>query len=143
MIDFIRLQQLASDFTERDLANVHIATAWPYTVSLEQPDFGYVTRKHQVIATEDFHFSSIAAIPPDRFDTLITYTRTWAPENGVIALPLIRDFLARFYDWQPDISPAQCLNLGLHQVASWELGGQHITIYKRHPVPGQLARLSR
>ena len=46
----------------------------------------------------------------------------------------MREFLSRFYDWQPDITPEQCEQLGLHQVANWRLRGQQIAIYVRSGV---------
>jgi hypothetical protein len=131
MVDFVRLQQLAAAFAERHLGNRAIATAWPYTAALEHPEYGFVTRKLNAVETNDFHTASIRAIPPARFDALITYTRTWAPENGVIALPLVRQFLQRVYEWQSPITTEECLALGLHPVISWSARGQTITIYQR------------
>jgi hypothetical protein len=131
MVDFIRLQQLAAAFTERNLPNQTIATAWPYTGALRDPDYGFVSRKLKVIETNNFHFSSIRAIPPASYDVLITYTRTWAPKNGIIALPFVRRLLTRFYQWQPEITLEQCAGLGLTEIASWSIRGQEITIYVR------------
>ena len=131
MVDFVRLQQTAAQFAERHLANVTVATAWPYSAALKSADFGFVTRKLKVVETNDFHVSSIEAIPPTRYDALITYSRTWAPENGVISVSPIRRFLARFYDWQPSITPEQCAALGLHPEVSWTRRGQVITIYTK------------
>lgn len=141
MVHFVRLQQAAADFAERHLGNRTIATAWPYTAALENPDYGFVDRKLNVVETNDFHPASIGALAPDRFDVLITYTRTWAPENGVISIPLVRRFLSRFYDWQPDITADQCAELGLREMVSWEAAGQEITIYARRPIAPGLSGL--
>ena len=134
MVDFVRLQQAAAEFAEHHLSNRTIATAWPYTAALQDPDFGYVEKKLPVVETTDFHLASIRALPPDSFDVLIAYTRTWAPENGVIGIPLVRRFLSHFYQWEPDITPTQCADLGLHEAASWQSGGQEIAIYTRQPL---------
>jgi 4-amino-4-deoxy-L-arabinose transferase-like glycosyltransferase len=131
MVDFVRLQQLAAAFVERNLPNHTIATAWPYTAGLKSPDYGFVDRKLRVIETKDFHFSSIRALPAKSYDVLITYTRTWAPERGVIAIPIVREFLSRFYEFEPQISTDQCAQLGLTKVKSWNRRGQEITIYAR------------
>ena len=135
MVDFVRLQQLGADFAERHLPGRTIATAWPYTAGLEKPEYGFVDRKLKVVETGDFHVSSIRALPASSFDALITYARTWAPGDGVISIPYIRQFLIRFYDWQPDITPEQCGQLGLQEVMSWSLRGQEITIYVRRGSP--------
>ncbi len=131
MVDFVRLQQIAASFAERHLGDRTIATAWPYTAALEQPDYGFVTRKLNVIETNDFHPASIQAIPAARFGALITYTRTWAPENGVISLDIVRRFLRNFYQWESPITTEECLSLGLHPVISWSARGQTIAVYTR------------
>jgi hypothetical protein len=131
MVAFVKLQAAAAQFAEENLRRRTIATAWPYTAALERPDYGFVQHKLHVIETHDFHESSIRALPPENFDALIVYTRTWAPRGGVISIPIVRRFLTRFYDWQPDISSEQCAQLGLEPVASWQLRGQSLTIYIR------------
>ena len=131
MVDFVRLQKIAAQYAERNLATRTIATAWPYTAALERPEYGFVDRRLHVIETNDFHASSVQALPAVSFDVLITYTRTWAPHSGVIAIPMVRRFLTRFYEWEPDISSQQCAALGLRPLISWQLRGQAITIYAR------------
>ncbi len=130
MVDFVRLQKLAADYAESHLPQLRIATAWPYTSAFERSEYGFVSRPLKVIETRDFHVSSIESLAPDRFDALITFTRTWA-EDGFISIPLVRWFLTRYYDWQPDISSEEIEALGLTQVASWRLRGQAIAIYVR------------
>jgi hypothetical protein len=49
----------------------------------------------------------------------------------VISLPLVRQFLRRFYEWDAPITTEECLSLGLHPVISWTARGQTITIYRR------------
>ena len=131
MVDFVRLQQTAAQFAERNLQEKIIATAWPLTAALECPDYGYVDHGLKAIETNDFHLSSVQALPPSNFDALITYTRTWAPQNGWIAIPFVRRFLAHFYEWEPAITPEQCARLGLYPEVSWSSRGQTITIYRR------------
>jgi hypothetical protein len=131
MVDFVRLQQLAAGFVQRNLANHTIATAWPYSAALKSPDYGFVDHKLKVVETNDFHFSSIRALSARSYDVLITYTRTWAPTKGVIAIPIVRDFLSRFYQFEPEISSEQCGQLGLKKIVSWKRRGQEITIYMR------------
>ena len=143
MVDFVHLQQTGASYAERRLAGKTIATAWPYTAALANPDYGFVKKKLNVVETNDFHVSSIRALP-QTFDALITYTRTWAPADGVIAVPIVRRFLHHFYEWEPDITAKQCSELGLEPAVSWEMKGQEITIYLRKrttsdPAPSSVA----
>jgi hypothetical protein len=91
-----------------------------------------VQHRIKTVETHDLHFSSVSAIPPDRFDTLITYTREWVPAPSVTDNALVREFLKRFYAWEPDIDEEQCRALGLRQVISWSTRGQTVAIYIRH-----------
>jgi hypothetical protein len=131
MVDFLRLQQAAAEFAERNLRGQRIATAWPYTQALRHPEFGFVQKKLRTVETGDFSVRSISALPPASFDALITYTRTWAPEESVTSVPLIRRFLEHYYGWHHEITPEQCLRLNLHAVAAWKSRGQQITVYVR------------
>jgi len=137
MVDFVRLQQLAANIAERSFANRRIATAWPYTAALRDPDFGFVRHGLKTVETNDFHSASIQALSPDSFDVLITYTRTWAPNNGVISVPFVRRLLTSVYEWQPEISAAECAQLGLRPAVSWSMAGQQITIYVRRSRPAE------
>ena len=133
MVDFVQLEELGAHYVDRFLPDQTIATAWPYSNGLTNPDFGFVKSKRKVLETNDFHESSIRALQPTTFGALMTYTRTWTPSDGVIRFPLIRRFLSHFYEWEPEITTAQCVQLGLFPVMSWETHGQRVTIYLREP----------
>lgn len=132
MVDFVHLQETAATYAEQNLQGRKIATAWPYSSALRNPDLGFVQHRIKTVETHDLHFSSVSAIPPDRFDTLITYTREWVPAPSVTDNALVREFLKRFYAWEPDIDEEQCRALGLRQVISWSTRGQTVAIYIRH-----------
>lgn len=131
MVDFVHLQQAAAEYAETNLGDETIATAWPYTAALRNPDDGYVHHRLHTLETGDFDFASLQRLDPAKFGVLIVYTRTWMPNHGVIAIPGVRSFLSRFYLWRPPVTPAECRELGLYPRASWSLRGQKITIYTR------------
>jgi hypothetical protein len=132
MVDFVRLQQSAAQYAETVFPERTIATAWPFSAALKNVDYGFVSRKLKVVETGDFHFASIDGLPYGSFDVLIVYTRTWMPREGVISLPVVRRFLRDFYDWQPQITPAECALKGLEPQAAWTRHGQQIAIYVRN-----------
>jgi hypothetical protein len=70
-------------------------------------------------------------LPPGKFDVLVVYTRTWVPSNGVTSISLIRQFLTRFYEWEPAITAEQCEALGMTEKIAWTLNGQTISVYTR------------
>jgi hypothetical protein len=129
MVDFVRLEQVAADFAQQQLQKRTIATAWPLSGALKDPDYGYVQHPLKVIEAQNFHPPSIRALPRGRYNALITYTRTWAPDEGVVAIPIVRWFLIRYYDWQPEVTPEDCWELGLGEARSWQRHGLQMTIY--------------
>ena len=131
MVDFVDLQKAAGGYADDHLKGKTIATAWPYSTSLRNPDFGFVETPMRVIETNDFHPDSIQAAQPQRFDALITYTRTWQPPDGVLSNALVRRFLAKFYEWKPDITPEECAAMGFKEAVTWTIHGQEITVYVR------------
>jgi hypothetical protein len=135
MVDFLHLQETASSFVEHNLANRKIATAWPYTSALRNPYLGFVEHRMKVVETHDLHYSSVKAIAPERFDTLISYTREWVPAPSVTDNQFVREFLKHFYQWEPDITREQCEALGFQEYISWRLRGQTVGIYIRKPKP--------
>jgi hypothetical protein len=137
MVDFVRLQQTAATFAENNLRDRRIATAWPYTAALRNADWGFVQRGMKAVETNDLHFSSVKALAPESFDTLITYTREWTPANGLTEFEPVRRFLRHFYEWEPDITREQCQALGLQEKISWSISGQTMAIYFRKPPHGE------
>jgi hypothetical protein len=129
MVDYVRLQQQAADVVARLYPARVVVTAWPYSAALRDPDFGYVPKRLKVVQTADFHPDTIRAATRDRYDVLITFTRTWVPENKVMSLAPVQKLLGKYYEWQPDITSEQCAELGLSPVAQWNAGGQQITVY--------------
>ena len=133
MVDFLHLQQAATSYVDRDLRGRKIATAWPYTSALRNPDLGFVEHRMKVVETRDLRYSSVRAVPAEQYDTLITYTREWVPSPSVMDNQFVRWLLQRFYQWEPDITPLQCDELGFRETISWSMRGQTVGIYLRKP----------
>lgn len=131
MVDFVELQQAGAEYLESHFARQRIATAWPYTSALQNPEFGFVHEKLRTVETTDFAAASVRALPRDKYDVLVVYTRTWAPRDGFTAIGWVRSLLERYYDFKPEIGDEQCAALDLWPAASWTRRGQSLTIYTR------------
>lgn len=131
LVDFVQLERSAAEYAERYLPGSTIATAWPYTAGLRDPAFGFVSRKQRLVETGDFNLRSISKIPPERFDVLITYTRTWDPPWSIASIPPVHALLKRFYEFEPPIDTNHCKQLGLYPQITITLRGQSVTIYTR------------
>jgi hypothetical protein len=131
MTDFVDLQRAGSEFLEDHVPGSTVASAWPYTAALRDPDFGFVSNPFRVVETEDFHTSNVidkVAGSPAR--VLVVYSRTWEPVWGVLRSDAVRRFLARYYEYEPQITAGQIEgNLAMRPVYRLEKRGQWIQIF--------------
>ena len=133
MTDFVLLHREAARALEQSYAKETIYTAWPLTAALRRPEFGYVARPLATSETSDLHASTLSKLKPGAVRVLVLYSRTWDPDGGVLRIPLVRNFLARFYEFEPQMNAQQCRDiLGLTQVGRWSRRGQWVEIYARN-----------
>ncbi|HUA21942.1 MAG TPA: hypothetical protein VMB25_24520 [Bryobacteraceae bacterium] len=132
LVDFVRLHRAAAEFLEDNYADQAIYTAWPLTQALRNPDFGYVNGGLMTVETSDLHFSTLNALPPDKVQVLVLYSRSWAPAWGVLNFAPVRQFLARFYQYERQMNAAEVRqHFGLVPVRRWDQRGQWIEVYAR------------
>ncbi|HUS05584.1 MAG TPA: hypothetical protein VMZ52_04785 [Bryobacteraceae bacterium] len=132
MVDFVKLQQAAAEYVEHRYANHPVASAWPMSDALRRPEFGYVSRPMQVLGVEDFSPRHVAGTKGS--DVFILYSRTWEPAWSVLRLGWAKDFLVRYYSYEPQVTAAEIYqDLKLLPVARWERRGQWIEVYAKDP----------
>jgi 4-amino-4-deoxy-L-arabinose transferase-like glycosyltransferase len=132
VVDFVQLHRSAARFLEQSYPRKTIYTAWPLTQALRNPAFGYVDRALRAAETSDLRVSTLNALDPGSVDVLVLYSRTWDPGWGVLQWPAIRDFLARFYEYQREMTPAEVRErFGLAPVKRWSRRGQWVEIFAR------------
>jgi len=102
------------------------------TQALRNPAFGYVDHPMSAAETSDLHLSTLSALNPQSVDVLVLYSRTWEPRWGVLQWPAVRDFLSRFYEYEPQMTPAEVQqHFGLVSVQHRDQHGQWIEIFAR------------
>ena len=132
MVDFVELHRKAAQYVEQRYPRTPIYTAWPLTAALRRPEFGYVDQPLQSRETSDLRYSTLAKLDPASVSVLVLYSRTWEPKWGVLQVPVVEEFLRRFYDYEPQMTPEQVrAKFGLAQVARWEQRGQWVEVYAR------------
>ena len=130
MVDFVELHRDAAQFIEKSYPEKTIYTAWPLTPALRDPAFGYVDRKLSATETSDLHFSTLSALDPKGVDVLVLYSRTWESGWGVLQWAPAREFLHRFYEYEPQMTPLEVReHFGLVSVRRWTRRGQWIEVY--------------
>ena len=132
MVDFIDLDRSAAQYLEKSYPHQTVYTAWPLTQALRDPRFGYVDQAMSSAETSDLHFSTLSALKPQSVNVLVLYSRTWEPSWGVLQWRPVRNFLSRFYQYEPEMTPAQVrYHFGLVPVRRRTRGGQWIEIFSR------------
>ncbi|HYO84704.1 MAG TPA: hypothetical protein VES20_25095 [Bryobacteraceae bacterium] len=137
-VSFVRLQRQAAEVLQADYPDTTVWSAWPFPDALRRPEFGYVERSLKHRGLDNFDSDTVLR-QAGKIEVLVIYSRTWEPEWGALQLEWVRDFLARYYFYKPQISPGEIeAHLGLTRVARWEERGQWIEIWARNRAPNVL-----
>lgn len=132
MTDFIGLQKDAAAYLRAYAPGSRVATAWPLTDALEQPEFGYVDAAQRVAPLEDFSPQSLAGLSPSAYDLLVVFPRETFSSASVLNTPAVRGFLRRFYSYQPPPGEEEIrAELNLTPQMRIERRGLWIEIYAR------------
>jgi hypothetical protein len=136
LVDFVRLQQSAATFLERNYPNRTVTTAWPLSSALSQPEYGYVDRPMAVKEVASFGASQIGALDPGAAGLLVLYSRqretAWDPRR----MPFVRRLARRLYGYEPQVPPLEIeRRFHLASVARWEEHGQWLIVFAPTPRP--------
>lgn len=131
MVDFVRIQQDAAQYLEDYEGNKRIATAWPFSEAIANPEFGYVRRPlNRTVHATGMRQTDLAKLNPKDFDVLVLYTRDWPVDPRLLDIPPVRSFLESFLDLHFNATSDEVrFTLGFVPVVRWTRGGQWIEIY--------------
>ena len=131
MVDFVRLQQDAARYLEDHEGNKRIATVWPFSEAIANPEFGYVHRPlNRTVHVSGMRQSDLARISPKDFDVLVLYSLVWPVNTRLLAIHPIRSMLELFMDLNFNATSDEVRStLGFVPVVRWTRGGQWIEIY--------------
>jgi len=131
MVDFVRLQQQAAEYLEDHAEGQRIATAWPLSEALVNPEFGYVRRPLNLkVRTGGVRMSNLAQLNPKDFDVLVMFSAEWSGRGWLLDIHPVRSLVHSFLD--PNINATADeirATLGFVPVLRWTRGGQWIEIY--------------
>lgn len=137
-VSFIGLEESAATMVELRSAALpgggRIATAFPMTDALRNPDFGFVQRRRNVIEIDDFSRPEIQKLKGEMPDIVVVYGRTWDPLH-LLDHPAIRRFVERQYGYEPEMPPEQIAEaLSMHVVRRWTRRGLSMELLERAPI---------
>jgi hypothetical protein len=130
MVDFIRLQQDAAKYLEANASGKRIATAWPLTDELKNPELGYVTRPLNTVDTGGLRLDYLSLLNRQTFDLLVVYSRIKPAAGTILDISPLRDTLQHYYEYNPQATPEEVKStVGLTPLMRWGRRGQWIEIY--------------
>jgi hypothetical protein len=131
MVDFVRLQQEAAEYLEDHAGSQRIATAWPFSEALINPEFGYVHRRlNLTVRTGGVRLANLAKLNPKDFDILVLYSAEWSVKGRLLDIRPVRWLVRSFLDPNINATTDEIRStLGFAPVLRWTRGGQWIEIY--------------
>jgi len=131
MVDFVRLQQKAAEYLQDHAAGKRIATAWPFSDAIANPDFGYVRQPLTLtVLTGGVRLSNLKKLNPQDFDLLVVYSAEWSVKGRVLDNTVVRSLVHAFLDPNINATPEEIrATLGFVPAQRWTRGGQWIEIY--------------
>jgi len=131
MVDFVRLQQEAAEYLEDHAAGQRIATAWPFSEAIVNPEFGYVHRPlNLTVRTGGVRLANLAQLNPRDFDVLVMFSAEWSGKGRLLDIRPVRSVVHAFLD--PNINATTDeirATVGFAPALRWTRGGQWIEIY--------------
>jgi hypothetical protein len=131
VVDFVDLQHEAAQYLESNFAGRRIASVWPLTAAIRNPDFGYVQARVSTLKAPGLRLTDFQALPLQDADVIVTYSRGQTPPAFILENPTLRSGFAPFIELQPEATSSELRTLGYHSRARWERKGQWIEIYSR------------
>jgi Dolichyl-phosphate-mannose-protein mannosyltransferase len=129
MVDFVRLQESAAGFLEGSAPHARIASMWPFTGAIENPDFGYVDQPLHAVKIESFDLSSLDALDRSSFDLLVVYARQYPIEGSWLDITRLDPLLRRLPGYHPQATHDELAGHGYLALARWQQHGQWIEVY--------------
>lgn len=134
-VSFVRLEQSAASEVEQYSIGLPgggvVATAFPLTSALRNPDFGFVGIRHKVLEVRDFTRPEIERLRLQLPDLVVVYQRTWDPLD-LLAHPAISSLLTRWYGYERELTPNEIAGLlGMRVARQWTRRGLSIELLER------------
>jgi hypothetical protein len=128
--DFVKLQQAAAEFLERDYSGAPIITAWPLTSALRRPDLGYVDRALPVRSIPDFTAANLNNLDWSGARVFVLFSRMWQPGLSWTDLDVVCKIRQRYYGYEPELSFLEMRRRRVTPVARWVRHGLWIEVYE-------------
>lgn len=129
-VSFVNLEQSAAGAVQSRSA-VSIATAFPVTDALRNPDLGFVDAPHEVMEIANFSAPEIEKLKSKTPALLVVFNRTWDPLH-LLDHPAIERLLKQYYDYKPEMSADRIAEvLSMRVTRRWKSRGLTMQLLER------------
>lgn len=142
MVDFVRLQESAATFLETFAPHQRIASMWPFTGAIGNPDFGYVDQPLRSVQIQSFDLAALEGLDRSSFDVLVVYTREYPMEGSWLDVRPLDPVLRRLPGYHPQATHDELAARGYASIVRWQRHGQWIEIYAPERQALNLPRVS-
>jgi hypothetical protein len=139
MVDFVELQRSAAEFVEFNAPTQRIASMWPFTGAIGNPEFGYVEQPLRAVSLQSFRLPDLAAadlaapelanLDRRSFDLLVVYSRQYPIEGSWLDVAPLDRLLRKLPGYHPQATQDELRRGGFFPLARWERHGQWIEVY--------------
>jgi hypothetical protein len=131
VVDFVDMQKQGAEFIESRFPFARVASVWPFSAAVRDPDFGYVEVRIPTLRAAGLRLEDLRTLPLTDRDLVVTYSRGQTPPSYLLDNPTLRAWFGRFLDLHPEADAGELRTLGYHSVARWERHGQWLQVYAR------------
>lgn len=131
MVDFVRLQEEAARFLEANAPTKRIASVWPFTMAIHNPELGYVEQPLTWVEAPGLHLADLTTLDRRKYDVLVVFRRFPPVEGTWLDIAPLRGFMRPNYHPQATEEEIRT-GLGFVPLIRWTRRDQWIEIY----VPG-------
>jgi 4-amino-4-deoxy-L-arabinose transferase-like glycosyltransferase len=134
-VSFVGLQQSAASVVEERGAALPggglVATAFPMSNALRNPDFGFVQAPRKVIEIAGFSRPEIEKLKGQMPDMVVVCRHTWDPFH-LLDRPAVSRFLTRWYGYEPEMSADRIAKtLSMRVARRWTRRGLSMELLER------------
>ena len=134
---FVGLEESAAGMVEQHGGAFNrggrVATAFPMSDALRNPDFGFVQTRRNVIEIGNFSLAEVEKLKELAPDMLVVYQRTWDPLH-LLDHAAVSSFLSRHYGYLPEMRAEQiAATLSMRVARRWTRRGLSIELLERFP----------
>jgi hypothetical protein len=129
MVDFVELQRSAAEFVEFNGPTLRVASMWPFTGAIANPEFGYVERPLHPVSLQSFDLADLASLDRHSFDLLVVYSRLYPIEGSWLDVYPVHRLLRKLPGYHPQATGDELTRSGFLSLGRWERHGQWIEVY--------------